>query len=215
MKVKKIFFLIIPLILPYSLVAGVVHHVMISTTEQKMLGHTFKHVITSGSAEKDEFFIDGYTVTKENYHKDFNRIQKKEWDELAMQQENQRRARIQFAELVQIEVTTKLLDTVVNHIQNFLAKSCNPALEKFFVFTSATIESFDQLNQLKIFMDQLQDSIKKIVESKDVESLNIICHNLERWPGRLEKFYQDTVQQAIRQSDDTAMLKELLTMVCQ
>lgn len=209
MKAKKIFFLIISLI-SSKIAAEMIHHTMISITEQKMLGHMFKHVITSGSAEKDEFFIDGCAVIKENYYKEFERVQKKEWDELALQQENQRRARFQFAETVQMEVSAKLLDKVAVQTVDLLKKSLNPSLEKFFVFTDITIESIDQLYQLKKFVDQIQSSMKKIIESRDVESLHILHKKLECWPARLEKFFQDTVQQAIRQSDDTAMLKDLL-----
>lgn len=211
MKAKKIFFLII-CFASAQIRAEMVHHTMISITEQKMLGHMFKHVMTSGSSEKDEFFIDGYAVIKENYYKEFEKIQKREWDELALQQENQRRARFEFAETVQMEVSAKLLDKVIVKTVDLLKKISNPSLEKFFIFTDITIESIDQLYQLKKFVDQVQNSMKKIIETRDIESLHVLHKKLECWPARLEKFFQDTVQQAIRQSDDTAMLKELLSI---
>ena len=212
MKVKNIIFLIVACV-SSKISAEMVYHKMISIIEHKMLGHTFKHIMTSGSAEKDEYFIDGHAITQENYNKEFERIQKQEWQECALQQENQRRSRLQFAETVQLQVTSKLLHKIIVQVVDLLKRSSDPALEKFFVFCSATIDSIDQLHQLKIFVDQVQSSMKLRIENNDVEGLNLLYTKLECWPARLEKFFQDTIQQAIRQSDDTAMLKELLSFV--
>ena len=211
MKVKKVIFLIISC-LTHFVHTGTAHHTMISMTEQKMLGHIFKHVMTSGNADKDEYFIDGQTVSSENYHKEFEKLQKREWDEQALQQENQRRSRLQFSEMIQVEITAKLLNNIVNNVIDILDHIYNPALEKFFVFTDQTVESIDQLSQLKLFVEQVKHSMKKRVESNDIESLHMLYVKLENWPIRLEKFYQSTVQRAIRQSDDTATLKELLAL---
>ena len=212
MKVKKVIFLIM-VVVASSISAGIVNHTMISISEQKMLGHLFKHVITSGNAEKDEFFIDGRIVSKEKYSNEFERLQKKEWEDLAEQQEKQRRSRVQFSEMMQVEVITKLLSKVIAQTNDLLNRVHNPALERFFVYNHATIDSVDQLNQLKLFLDQVQDIMKQCVENNDYQGLNLLYNKLEFWPARLEKFFQDTVQQAIRQSDDTAMLKELLALV--
>jgi len=212
MKVKKVIFLIM-IFVTSAITAGIVNHTMISISEQKMLGHLFKHVMTSGNADKDEFFIDGRIVSKEKYSTEFERLQKKEWEDIAMQQEKQQRSRVQFSEMMQVEVAAKLLHKVVAQTSNLLNRAHNPSLEKFFVFSHATIDSLDQLNQLKLFLDQVQDIMKQLVENNDFQGLNVLYTKLEFWPARLEKFFQDTVQQAIRQSDDTAMLKELLTLV--
>lgn len=212
MKVKKVIFLVIAFVTS-TITAGIVNHTMISISEQKILGHLFKHVITSGNAVKDEFFIDGRVVNKEKYSNEFDRLQKKEWEDIAAQEEKQRRSRVQFSEMMQVEVVAKLLHKVVMQTSSLLDGASNPALEKFFVFSHATIDSLDQLNQLKLFLDQVQEMMKQQIENNDFQNLNILYSKLEFWPARLEKFFQDTVQQAIRQSDDTAMLKELLTLV--
>jgi len=212
MKVKKII-LFIMIVIKQVLHAGLVNHSMISIAEQKILGHTFKHVMTSSNADKDEFYIDGHVVTKEKYGKDFERLQRKEWEELATQQENQRRARLQFSESMQVQASAKILKKIIIQVIDLLQRTCNPSLEKFFVFHHATIDSSDQLHQLKLFAEQVQDSMKQYIENNDVKSMNALYTKLEYWPARIEKFYQDTVQQAIRQSDDTAMLKELLVLV--
>ena len=212
MKVKKVIFLIM-VFATSQIAAGIVNHTLISIAEQKILGHLFKHVITSGNAEKDEFFIDGRIVSKEKYSSEFERLQKKEWEDLAEQQEKQRRSRVQFSEMMQVEVVTKLLSKVIAQTNELLNRANNQALEKFFVWSHATIDSLDQLNQLKLFLDQVQDVMKQQIENNDYQGLNLLYTKLEFWPARLEKFFQDTVQQAIRQSDDTAMLKELLALV--
>jgi|GEM_PF-1150859 len=214
MKVKKVISLIIGCIASF-MHAGTVHHTMVSTTEQKMLGHMFKHVMTSGSTDKDEYFIDGYPIPAENYHKEFERIQRKEWEELALQQENQRRSRLQFSEMIQVEIAAKLLQNIVIKINDLLDHVYNPVLENFFEFNDTTIDSIEQLNQLKLFVNQVQNSMKSKSEQDDFERLNLLYMKLENWPIRLEKFYQNTVQKAIRKSDDTTTLKELLKLVAE
>ena len=98
-------------------------------------------------------------------------------------------------------------------VVQLLERVQNPALEKFFIFTDSTIESRDKLLQLKDFVEQLHSSVQRKVANNDFEGLNLLYTKLEYWPTRLEKFFQDTVQNAIRKSDDTIMLKELLKLV--
>ncbi|MBV8661308.1 MAG: hypothetical protein JO129_04140 [Candidatus Dependentiae bacterium] len=212
MKAKKLILLFLVISTPI-LAAGIVHHTLISMTEQKIIGHMFKHVMTSGNADKDEYFIDGYAVTKENYLHEFERAQKKEREEEALRQENFRRSHLEFVDAVQVEIAAKLTNKILMQVVQLLERVQNPALEKFFIFTDSTIESRDQLLQLKDFVEQLHSSVQRKVANNDFEGLNLLYTKLEYWPTRLEKFFQDTVQNAIRKSDDTIMLKELLKLV--
>jgi len=212
MKAKKLIWIVMACTIAI-LDAGTVHHTMISVTEQKIMGHMFKHVITSGGAEKDEFFIDGYAVSKENYLKDVDRSLKREREEEMALQEQRCRSRVQFTDMVQVEIAAKLLHKVLTDVADWTTRVQSSALSKYFVFSDSTIDSFDQLLQLKTFAEQLKPSIQKKIENNDFEGLNILYSKLEYWPSRLEKFFQDTVQNAIKKSDDTAMLKELLKLV--
>ena len=211
MKAKKLILLLLALT-AHILDAGTFHHTLTSVTEQKIMGHVFKHVMTSGGVEKDEFFIGGHLVTKDNYQQELERLQKKERDEDFLRQETLRRERLQFADVVQVEIAAKLLSKVLVQVGQLLERVQNNALEKFFVFTDSTIDSYDQLMQLKVFTQQLEGTIQKKVVANDFEGLNFLYSKLEYWPARLEKFFQDTVQNAIRRSDDTVMLKELLKL---
>lgn len=212
MKAKKLILLLLALTGPI-LDAGTVLHTLTAMTEQKIMGHTFKHTMTSGGIEKDEFFIDGYLVTKDNYQQEFERSQKKEREEEYFRQEALCRARLQFVDVVQVEIAAKLLNKVLVQTAQLLERIQNPALEKFFVFTDSTIDSSDQLMQLKAFTQQLDFSIQKKIANNDFEGLNLLYTKLEYWPARLEKFFQDTIKNAIKKSDDTIMLKELLKLV--
>lgn len=212
MKAKKLIFLCLALTV-HTFNAGIVRNILISMTEQKIMGHMFKHVMTSGGAEKDEFFIDGYAVTKDVYQQEFERSLKKERDDELARQDSARRSRLEFADMVQVEIAAKLLNKVLVQVAQLLERVENPALEKFFVFTDSTIDSHDQLLQLKDFTQQLDASIQKKIAGNDFEGLNLLYTKLEFWPIRLEKFFQDTVKHAIKKSDDTVMLKELLKLV--
>ena len=213
MKAKKLILLFV-LFIAQICDAGTVHHVLISMTEQKMMGHLFKHVMTSGGAEKDEFFIDGRVVAKDMYVQEFDRLQKQEWDEQSLQQQAMRRSRIEFADMVQVEIAAKLVNKLVMQLTQLFEQIANPALEQFYVFTDSTIDSQDQLKQLKDFTQQLDVSVQKKIVHNDFQGLNLLFSKLEHWPERLEKFFQNTVHHAIKKSDDTMMLKELLKLVC-
>lgn len=212
MNVKK-------LMMMYGLVvvsvcnAGIVKHTMISIAEQKVLGHAFKHVMVSGGSAKDEFSIDGHAVSQERYEQELDRLQKKERDDELLQQQTARRSRIQFADAMQVEIAAKLVNKITAQILQLFTKIQNPALEKFFVFQQGTIESHNQLVQLQEFAQQLDASVQHKVAEQDFDGLHFLFTKLEHWPTRLEKFFQDTVQNAIKKSDDTAMLKELLKLV--
>ncbi len=193
--------------------AGIVQHTSISIAEHKILGHLFKHVMISGGAEKDEFFIDGHVVTQDRYYQELDQLQKKERDDEMLQQQATRRSRIEFADAMQVEIAAKLLNKIVAQIAQLFTRIDNSALTQFFVFSKGTIDSQDQLIQLRDFTQQLQASIQSKIAQQDFEGLNLLFTKLEHWPIRLEKFFQDTVQNAIKKSDDTAMLKELLKLV--
>ena len=40
-----------------------------------------------------------------------------------------------------------------------------------------------------------------------------MLEKIELWPDKLEQFFQKSVQNAIKNSDDTKMLKELFTLI--
>ena len=212
MKAKKLILLCV-LLTASIFYAGTIHHTMISITEQKVMGHMFKHVMTSGGVEKDEYFIDGYAIAKDVYQQELERVLKKEREEDSVRQEISRRSRIEFADMMQVQIAAKLLNKVLVQVAQLIERIEKASLEKFYIFTDSTIDSQDQLMQLKDFTQQLELSIQKKIANQDFEGLNLLFTKLEYWPERLEKFFQNTVQNAIKKSDDTIMLKELLKLV--
>lgn len=212
MKVK-IFKLFIFFIFTSACHAGTIHHTLISITEQKILGRVFKHVMTCGGIEKDEFFIDGRSLPEENYAVEYELALKKEQEQQALQRQELLRARLHFVETVQVEIAAKLLYKILDQTVELLHKVSDPVLENFFVFNAKTIDSQEQLHQLRNFTQQLGQVVEKKIENNDFEGLNLLYSKLELWPNRLEKFFQDTVQYAIKKSDDTVVLKELLKLV--
>lgn len=212
MKAKKVIALIIFLASHYNY-AAIIRHSMTSVTEQKVAGRIFKHVMTSGNASKDEFFIDGYAFDCQAYHDQLELAVKKEHEEQLAFQERAIRNRIECAHAMQMQIATKLLQNSIAQILALLQKIQNPALAQFFLFTPTTITSFDQLMQLQHFIEQVELSMKSKIEQEDFEGLYLLHSKLEIWPARLEKFFQDTLQHAIKKSDDTTMLKELLSLV--
>lgn len=212
MKVKKVILGFV-FLYPVFLYPGIIRQTTTSVIEQKFLGHTFKQVMISGNDEKDEFFIDNKAVHKAEYQERLEYAVKKEQDDKLVAEQMQARTRLQFMQTMQIEIIAKLLDNLLADIAQGMQKIQNPALMKFYVFHNSTIDSAEQLSQLQTFVQQLDDSIAYKIENNDFDGLSMLYHKLELWPARLEKFFQDTVQSAIKKSDDTAMLKELLKLV--
>ncbi|MGZ6254458.1 MAG: hypothetical protein ACXWL5_00510 [Candidatus Chromulinivorax sp.] len=210
---NKTFVCLLVSIMSFCLYPGIVHQSVVSIVEQKVAGRQFKHVIKSGTIDNNEYFMDGITVTCQVYYQELELAERKERQEELMRQETQRKNHIQFVESCQVQVATKLLYKTLQEISLLLDRVENPALEKFFIFADNTIDSYDQLKQLKVFTEQLEPLIQKKIASNDFDGLYFLFSKLEYWPTRLEKFFQDTVQNAIKKSDDTAMLKELLKLV--
>ena len=212
MKAKKL--ILLSLFFQMSLLdAGTMIHTLVSVTEHKVLGHSFKHVMTSGGADKDEFLIDGRKVSQEDYLTQLDAAQAQERHDDLMRQQAARRSRIEFADMMQVQIAAKLLNAIISEMLQLFDRIENPALAQFFVFSPQTIESQHQLVQLKNFVQSLDASIDAKIEAYDFQGLSLLCNKLEFWPFRLEKFFQDTVQHAIKKSDDTIMLKELLKLV--
>ena len=193
--------------------AGIIHHTFVSTCEQKVMGHLFRHVMTSSHAQSDEYFIDNKKVTQERYLQELETLQKQEREKEYEQQLTARRTRIEFAEMMQVEIAAKLLRKTASQLMVAIERVQNPTLEKFYVFTDTTIHSYEQLMQLKNFILQLDTVIDDKIAEYDFQGLQTLYNKLEHWPSRLEKFFQDTIQHAIKKSDDTIMLKELLKLV--
>ena len=116
---------------------------------------------------------------------------------------------------MQVQISAKLLNRMIEQVLQLIQSVQNPALEKFFVFKDVTIGSYEQLMQLKNFTLQLESVIEDKIEEGDFQGLQSLYAKLEPWPARLEKCFQDTIQHAIKKSDDTMMLKELLQLVGQ
>jgi len=212
MKVKKIIILF-HICFASLLNAEIIKHTLISITEKTIMGHLFKHIITSGGLERDEFYIDNQKVEKQLYLKEIDIYERKEREQVALHDELARRSRVDFIDMVQKEIIAKLLDKIVIDIISLFDRIENPALTEFFVFKVDTIQSSEQFIQLKEFVQQLHLSFSKKNMRQDYEHLHNFFTTLEVWPDRLEKFFQDTIQHAIKKSDDTAMLKELLSLV--
>lgn len=215
MKVKVVIFAIL-----FSVsnlwAMGIVRHTLISVTERKITGKLFKHVMKSGNAAQDEFFIDGFVVSADQYACDLERAEKKEREIKRCQEEEKRRSQVAFTNTAQSAIIAKIIGKVIDGLQGLVAKiGHHQQLEYYFVFRDATISSIDQFEQLKKLFAGSKNLVIEYIDSNDLEGLQQLYNKLEPWPDRLEKFFQESVQNAIQQSDNTTFLKELLTLIAE
>lgn len=212
MKAKMlIFFILCSFVSVHGM--GIVRHTFISVTERKVMGRMFKHVMKSGNKTDDEFFVDGLSVSSQQYDRDLERAEKKERELLRARDEEKRRNQIKFSDTVQSAVLAKLIAKMFVSIKSVLKKIDSPQLEHYFVYSQDTISSIDQYDQLKSFLDSTEKSVAHYIESNDIDSLQQTYTKIEGWPNRLDRFFQESVQNAIQMSDDTTFLKDLLALV--
>lgn len=212
MKVKKIIILCV-LMLKHIVYAKTVVQSYVSTRQEQILGHVCKHIIRSDKPNHDEYTIDGNMVTKEIYEQQVALWTAQEQEKLYVQQLQNRQSRVTFVRSSQIAIYAKLIESLIDQLHHWLGKLEHEPLENFFVFTDATISSYQQLRSLQQYIHQLVELVEQKIKVEDVGGLQTMVSNLEAWPPRLEKFFEQTVQEAIKKSDDTMVLKELLTLV--
>lgn len=212
MKAKMLFFFVL-----FSVVSvhgmGIVRHTFISITEKKVMGRMFKHVMKSGNKQQDEFFVDGLSVSSQQYDRDLERAEKKDREIKRAAEEEKRRNQLKFSDTVQSAVLAKLIAKLFVTIKGILKKIDSPQLEYYFVFAQDTISSLEQYDQLKAFLTSTENSVAHYIANNDIDNLQQTYNKIEDWPNRLDRFFQESVQNAIQKSDDTTFLKDLLALV--
>ena len=99
-------------------------------------------------------------------------------------------------------------------IKQWLAKLEMPTVSEYYQFSSDTIASKGAFESFKndVFL-KAQVLLDEYDEQQDSVNLQKLLDQYEKVPYRLERFFQNSVQQAINHCDDTKVLKELLSLL--
>lgn len=160
------------------------------------------------------FYVDSIPVEKERYDESLLEAKKEEWIKEREMQEQKRHADLYFKNSAKLEILKKLLNNLYLDIASKLKKINNfEGLSQYYVFSNDTFNSLEELEQIE---DELLPQSKKLIknsEKNELITLNEFLEKIENLPEKLDKFFKDSVENAIKKCDDTKFLKRLLEFI--
>lgn len=197
--------------------ARYVRHVSVYLQEEIIQGTEFTNSTKSDCGKIEEsFFINKIPVQKTEFYKELEFAQLAQLRKEREKAERQVKAKIAFADNAQVAIIEKLINKKLQETIRILEWLQHEQLKQYYVFHKDTIDSMQKLLDIKQFVSNVAHAeLKQLVELNDMQKLREIFDKIDQLPERLEAFFQTSVQKAIKHSDDTAMLKELLSVLAQ
>lgn len=191
-----------------------VSHTTMSAQEELVGGIRFKHIKKSINGKREELFqIDGSPVSKEEYDRRLEDAHLVDIRKERHRVDQQRQTYMEFTDQVHTAILEKLAKNMLNDVCERIERLHNEILKPYLVFDDYGIKSSYQLAEMKHYVQQQLKDLYELVQEHDTEGLQEICDKIEAWPEYLETCFKESVQNAIKQSDDTSVLKELLACV--
>jgi len=212
----SVFFLILNCFCFFSYVfpKRTVELVSIYCKKEVINGQVFIHRDDLVNNEKKEIWsINGQLVTQDKYQEailDAEREVRKQ--ERRLQEERRKKAQL-FKNEMSLVLHKKILRLTVEKIDGVLKKFDTHNLTNFLAHKEDLIseELFENIKE------DLLPEAKRLIYKKDQEcnwsDMNLMLAKVGDLDEKLELFYQDTVRNAIKQCDDTKVLKGLLELV--
>ena len=159
--------------------------------------------------QQDNYLINNRAVDRETYQE---AILDAEKEERRHERAREYHAKIQeqeFKQQAKIALLKKLLTQVHKTITEELTKLHAYHLEPYFAFDAQTIPNHENYQQLTQLLTQAQE-LPSTMAAQELEELYV---QLEPYQEKIKKFSINTIQNAIKQCDDTKLLKELLVLI--
>lgn len=181
--------------------------------EEKVNGIRFTHRsdLIDGNL-KELWSIDGQSVTHELYIKNILEAEMEERRKSRFEQDKRRKQEQNFKIQAHYDILRKLIQSALVEIKKEFSKIKNPLLAPFLQFSNETIDSENSLYELENELQNAQNLCQNS-DLADIQQLKEVVANLEIYPTKLEKFYQCSVNYAIKTCDNTRALKELLELI--
>lgn len=201
----------------FEIEARYVRHVSMFEQEEIIHGVSFAHsIISDQGMEKEEFFVDKIPVQKDEFYKELELAQLGDLRKEREKIESKKQSRIQVIDQAQLAIIEKLITKRLNEIKIALESLHHEQLKQYYVFQKNTVESWQKLLDFKQFIEYTaSQELKALLEQHDMHGLQKMLDTIDSWPDRLDQFFKESVQNAIKNCDDTAILKELLTLLSQ
>ena len=213
---KEKYLLVLVMILLSSLFinARSIRHMSMIIDEEKVDGISFLHTLKSDQGKVAEtFLIDGQPVDKSDYYHQLDQAYLKEMQKKREQNEYKSRLKVEFASKAHCAILNKVVVELLQKVSSLINRLRHDELKPYYVFDQDTVSSLSELLEIKQLVSQAQLDVSDLVSSNDMAALQDIIDKLESWQDKLEECFKNSVNNAIEQSDDTLMLKELLSVV--
>lgn len=199
------------------IMARYVRHVSVYLQEEVIQGTEFTNSTKSDRGKIEEsFFINKIPVQKAEFYKELELAQLAQLRKEREKSERLAKNKIAFVDSAQVAIVEKLINKRLQEITRVLEWLQHEQLKQYYVFHKDTVDSIQKLFDIKQFVSGFAVAeLKQLVELNDMQKLQEMLDKIDQWPDRLEAFFQASVQYAIKHSDDTVMLKELLSVLSQ
>ena len=186
----------------------------ISVIEEVIDNKTFIHRVDILNGKRDErWAIDGQSVQEDEYDEAILEAEKAERRQERKACKKEQRDHDEFVIAFQRAGCAKIIELYLVRIKDELYRLADRRLKQFLHFEEDTISSekeFDYIkNVLIIRAQELLDTIDEV----ELEELQGMMRRLEEYPKNLRALYYGTVKNAQAHSDDTKLLKDLLSII--
>lgn len=185
---------------------------LVSTTEETCNKTNFKHIINSNQFE-ELFFVNEIPVLEDDYYQRLDEAEQIEREQKRKKEIETRKSKIEFATTAQNKITAKLILKIIEQIEETTPKLQHPALANYLLFSSETIPSKHELEELLSIITYIKREIPKLIASHDTPRLEFYESKLSPYPEKLELLFRSSINEAIEKSDNTSSLKELLELI--
>lgn len=165
------------------------------------------------SERKEVWSVDGKLVSQNDFQEAILDAEKAVRREERRAQEERRKKTQAFKDEMALVLYKKILRLNVDKIDAMLKKFDAHNLENFLAYKEDTFskELFESLKS------ELLPEAKRLMYKRDddfnLSDMHVIVAKVDNLDEKLEYLFQDTVRNAIKQCDDTKVLKDLLELV--
>ncbi len=173
----------------------------------------YREDITNG-VKKEVWSIDGKPVDYERYEDELLEAEK-EVRRIKRKMELEQRIRFQEAKLQSVGMLNKkLLKLSIKSIEGVLGRFEDHRLASFLVFDQNSVFSREEFEKLENeLLNEAKSHLYRDEKDFDLEALKLMVASLDGIADRLQELFSVTVNNAIKQCDDTKLLKELLAVL--
>lgn len=193
--------------------ARYVSHKSVSTEAELIGGKEFVHSHTNDMGHvHEDFSIDRVPVQKDDFYQAWESAYLSDAHKERQDRFDRQRDRFEFVNDTQAALLEKSIKKTAFSSKQMLQSLSHETLKPYLKFDN-NIRSAQHVSEIKQVLDESEKLVKKMSKDHDLQGLKDFLKQIESWPEYLETCFKNSVNSAVGQCDDTASLKELLSLM--